>query len=393
MKPYINVIGGGLAGLTAANALADAGCSVVVLEQSAHLGGRAATQREGGFAMNLGPHALYCGGPAMQALRAWNIPFTGHPPAFGVAWLVYQGDKYPMISDAMSLMKSPLFGVGEKIQAANLLRLFTAGRAEGGSMRAWIDAHARSEKVRQFAAAMTRLGTYTADMEHLSAPMALRQIAMAIESGVDYIDGGWQTLIDGLADRARGLGVEIRCGSPVSSIAELGAEGIVLAVPPQSVEKLTGARFDIRPVRAACLDLALSAMPQGAATFGLGIDRPFYYSVHSAAAKLAPERCALIHLAKYGDGDRAELEQFADLLMPGWRDAVVSARFLPEMTVSYAIASPEGRPAVDAVPGVAICGDWLGGDGLLADASVASAMEAARVVQKATNAQIVSRHA
>jgi phytoene dehydrogenase-like protein len=381
MKPYI-VAGGGLAGFTAANALAEAGRSVVVREQSARLGGRAATQRDGGFAFNLGPHALYCGGPAMKALRGWDIPFTGHPPAFGVAWLIYKGEKYPMISDAMSLMKSPLFGIGEKIEAANLLRLFTAGRAPVGSMQAWIDGHARSEKVRQFAQAMTRLGTYAADLDQLSAPLALRQMAMAIAGGVHYIDGGWQTLIDGLAERARRLGVEIQCGSPVSSVSELDAAGIVLAVPPSSVEKLTGARFNVRPVRAACLDLALSELPKGASTFGLGIDMPFYYSVHSASAKLAPEGAALVHVAKYGDADRAELEQFADLMTPGWRDTLVSSRFLPEMTVSHAIAAPEGRPAVDAVPGAAICGDWVGAENLLADASVASALEAARVVQK-----------
>jgi phytoene dehydrogenase-like protein len=47
MESYV-VIGGGLAGLTAANALAGPGRQVTLLEQSSHLGGRARTQQENG---------------------------------------------------------------------------------------------------------------------------------------------------------------------------------------------------------------------------------------------------------------------------------------------------------------------------------------------------------
>src|SRR5579864_8862080 len=67
MQSYV-VIGGGLAGLTAANALAGANRSVILYEQSAQLGGRAATLQDRGFLPNCGPHALYCGGRARLAL-------------------------------------------------------------------------------------------------------------------------------------------------------------------------------------------------------------------------------------------------------------------------------------------------------------------------------------
>jgi phytoene dehydrogenase-like protein len=52
MQRYI-VLGGGLAGLTAANALAGDGHKVVLLEQSQHLGGRAITQPDRGYLLNL----------------------------------------------------------------------------------------------------------------------------------------------------------------------------------------------------------------------------------------------------------------------------------------------------------------------------------------------------
>ena len=45
--------------------------------------------------------------------------------------------------------------------------------------------------------------------------------------------------------------------------------------------------------------------------------------------------------------DRAQMERFADLLMPGWRDRVAGGtehagvRFLPEMTVTHGLAGVE----------------------------------------------------
>ena len=301
-----------------------------------------------------------------------------------------------LIADTASLLKSPLFGIGEKLEAGNLLRLLAAGRAPRQTMREWIDDHARSPKVRALAAAITRLTTFVADLDHLSAAAALPQIAMAIANNVDYLDRGWQTLIDGLAARARSLGVEIRTSAHVNSLAFLDADGIILATPPAMVEKLTGVSFaNLRPVRVACLDLGLSSLPEGAANFGLGIDRPLYFSVHSAAAQLAPEGTALIQMAKYLEADsdpaadRAELEQFADLLAPGWRDRVIMTRFLPGMIVSHAMATPEGRPDVEALnqDGVAIAGDWVGPDHMLADTVVSSALRAASVVQKGKSAR------
>jgi hypothetical protein len=37
-------------------------------------------------------------------------------------------------------------------------------------------------------------------------------------------------------------------------------------------------------------------MPDKNTLFALGVDRPLYFSVHSAIAKLAPESGALIHV-------------------------------------------------------------------------------------------------
>jgi hypothetical protein len=64
-------------------------------------------------------------------------------------------------------------------------------------------------------------------------------------------------------------------------------------------EVLSKAAKAAKPVRLVCLDVALSSLPDKDALFALGVDRPLYFSVHSAYAKLAPKGGALIHIAKY----------------------------------------------------------------------------------------------
>jgi len=74
------VVGGGIAGLTAANALIDSGAGVTLFEQSRHLGGRARTLGERGFLLNFGPHALYRGAVAEQTFANWKLGLKGGDP-------------------------------------------------------------------------------------------------------------------------------------------------------------------------------------------------------------------------------------------------------------------------------------------------------------------------
>jgi len=74
----IAVIGGGLAGLTAAITCAEGGASVRLFEANSSLGGRARSI-DGPYKANLGPHAIYSGGVMWDWLTARGLvpPLAG----------------------------------------------------------------------------------------------------------------------------------------------------------------------------------------------------------------------------------------------------------------------------------------------------------------------------
>ncbi len=126
------------------------------------------------------------------------------------------------------------------------------------------------------------------------------------------------------------------------------------------------------PVTLACLDVALSKLPKPKATFALGIDKPLYFSVHSQWAQLTPKGGALIHVARYGGGEAAELEDLLDDMQPGWREVTVHRRFLPSMIVtnSASTAGTPRPPTRTPIEGVYLAGDWVGDEGMLSDAAL-----------------------
>jgi hypothetical protein len=176
--------------------------------------------------------------------------------------------------------------------------------------------------------------------------------------------------------------------------ASLECRALVLATGPAAARSIVASEAIAAwanralPVRAACLDVALTTLPRPRTTFALGVDRPLYLSVHSRSARVAPDGTALVSTMKYlspteppdAAGDAAELEAWLDRLQPGWRDVLVERRWLPAMVASSALVTASGGgtagrpgPRVPDAPGVFVVGDWVGGEGMLLDASLASA--------------------
>jgi phytoene dehydrogenase-like protein len=415
----VAVVGGGLAGLTAATAAAQHGLRVALFERSEHIGGRAATHLRGGFHLNLGPHAWYTGGPGTRILRSLGVTIPGRTPQPRGAFALHGDRLHTLPIGFISLLTTDLLSLPGKLEAARLLSALPrmdTDEFRGLTIGTWLDEHITDPRTRDVVSMFIRVAAYAHAPTLLSADAALYGFQIAVRDNVQYLDGGWQSLVDALETRARDRGVHlIRAASVVEVLHDGAVSGVrlddgqvvvapnvVLAVAPAVATRLVPhvssavtARWAGVPAKAACLDLGLARLPKPVTTVAFGVDRPLYYSVHSATARLAPEGQAMVHVAKYLEPGEAhdpseterELEDFMDRLQPSWRSEVIVRRYLPSMTVSHALPTVatgglRGRVPVEVreLPGLFLAGDWVGGQGTLANASVASAAHAAHVV-------------
>jgi phytoene dehydrogenase-like protein len=421
-NPDVIVIGGGLAGLTTAALLARTGKSVTLFEQSSsEIGGRARTSVFDGFYFNQGPHALFLAAEGAAVLQELGIAYTGGiPPPTGLR--IRQEKKYRLLANSSSRSIPPESQSisGEAFdQFFDLVSKIDFTELENVSVQEWIDKNIHDADAIAMMKAIIRLTTYANDPDIQSAGSALHQIHLYKLGGVMYLDGGWQTLVDGLLTVATNAKARIVRGKKATKVqrrsnsgwlvtlsdrTQISAKIVVIAAGPREAhalfhddgerpEVLSKAVKEAKPVHLACLDVALSSLPQKDVLFALGIDSPLYYSVHSAAARLAPENGAMIHVAKYLGAsiqskpkeDGQELEELLDLLQPGWRNVVVKKRPLPNMVLSNALVTAannglSGRVDPKIEDNLYIVGDWVGPEGLLSTASFASAKRAAQLI-------------
>jgi phytoene dehydrogenase-like protein len=403
------VIGGGLAGLTAAATLARAGRPVTLLEAAEHLGGRARSRRRDGYTLNLGPHALYRSGGGLAALRQLGVRPRGRLPRLHRAGVLAGHRVRPALGyvrkqtgDRAALLRT-LSGLGEE----------AADELGGTSAAEWLTQTIEDPHARALAASVLRTATYTCDHSMLDAGAAAHQLRAAAH-GVLYLHEGWASLVGALTDVVRTAGGVIRTRAAVAAVehdhavrsvrltdgTSLAADGAVVAVndPHRAAslldgpgaEAIAGAVAATVPVHMAHLDLALRPLPAARYPNVFGLDEPVYLTVQSDVARVAPAGGAVIHIGRYlapGDerGDhRASLEQALDVAQPGWRDHVVDARYVPRSMVSGDHARPATRGCADRPPvgaagvvGLALAGDWIGPAGTLADASIISGQAAA----------------
>jgi hypothetical protein len=280
----------------------------------------------------------------------------------------------------------------------------------GRSTQQWIDALGLGADAAMVVAAFVRVATYVADLSRLPAVLAVAQMRTGLQ-GVEYLDGGWEQLTSGLLACATAAGAQIRPHAPAQQIS--GGPGgwevhtaagviraaavVVAAGRPDATRRLLPAGpgwDDTGPeVTAACLDLGLR---RPGPRFVLGIDEPLYLSPHSPPGDLAPPGCGLVHLMRYGATDpardRQQLWGMAEAAGITQAEVVVQ-RFLPRMVVVNRLPPPErglaGRPPVAApgAPGVFMAGDWVGPDGWLCDASLASGEQAGHLAAAAARQQ------
>jgi phytoene dehydrogenase-like protein len=424
----IAIIGGGLAGLTAAVYLARNGKNVTVIEKSSEFGGRSRTTLKDKFYFNQGAHALYLNGIAPKILDELNIKYRGKIVDSTKYYIIKKGKLYKLPMKLRQLLTTKLLnGLDSKMETLRFffkLNKMKFDDLHSIGFQEWLDLNFKNSDSRDFVKMLGRIATYTNNAEKLSAKLALNQIKIAVAGSVIYIDEGWQSLVDQLVDTGKRNGVNFVYGKSVTSLQHIYASDdepnsqliwkinlsdntalsyhdLIIATNPSHVYSLLKDDTLInpefldqlekinKPAKVATLDLALTNLPNPDVYGAFGLDKPLYLSLHSAFAKLSTDGSGvLFHAMKYLDSsikpnplqDKLELEGLLDMVQPGWRKMVIRQRFLPNMIASNTVINNnngimEHRPDIE-IPGVDnlyIIGDWVGPDGMLADTSFASA--------------------
>lgn len=420
------IVGGGLSGLTAAVQLGRLGVATVVCDTRPELGGRARTARRDDFHLNYGPHRLFARGAGVTALRQLDIPIDAASRGSNGGLAVCRGRVYTLPVGFCSLLTTDLLPARAKHELARLLvslnevQVHTLDRV---SIAQWLRIHANDLDVKQLVLCLVRQTTYCNDPARLCASAAIEQLRLSMSGDVLLLHRGWASLIAALHIAAIEGGSTIVGGRRVTAIEtnsgrasgvtlgsgeSVSADAVIIAAGPRTVRELLRPTIDYRvstsDVRVATLDLALRKLPRDRTVFAFGIDEPWSFSADSTIARVAPGDGAVVHVVKFlrtaaigSPADEEEMERVLDLLQPGWRRLVVYRRFIPTMAVAHAIVAADdggfpGRPSgrVQGLENVFLSGDWVGPVGQLADASIASAVEAARAAARYMSREVIA---
>ncbi|MGH1488736.1 MAG: FAD-dependent oxidoreductase [Acidimicrobiales bacterium] len=410
----LQIIGGGLAGLVAANLAIDAGLSVRLIESQRSLGGRAGSTEYQRFVLNQGPHALYVDGALNKTLRSLGIKPRGSAPVIKGATGSIGSVTGLLPGGPASLLRTNLLPARGKWQLAKLmagLQRIDPQPLGSTSVEQWIDSITDVPELKAMLTGLVSLSTYSFTPVIASADTAVEQLQMALGNGVLYLDGGWVDIVSELENRAERLGsfervtakvLEVTAGhdgghSCRTADTNYSAANVLLAAgSPALVDRLLGdssaSEMAGPPVQAAVLDLGLKTEPP--VGIHLGLDVGLYLSKHSSATSLTPAGHSLVSVARYlRPDDKLGPDETKSLLLAHARAAginpadIVMDRYLHRLTVAFGRPLAKngglaGRPPVTVAgrPGIYVAGDWVGGTGLLADASAASAAEAVTAI-------------
>jgi squalene-associated FAD-dependent desaturase len=279
---HVVVIGGGLAGITAAIALREAGNRVTLLESRPRLGGATCSFTRGGLVVDNGQHVFLGCCTAYRELIA-RLGMTGSvtlQDRFDVAVLGPHGQarlrrtRLPgPLHMGQALVTYPLLSPAERLRvtrAALAMRFLDPARPGLDSQRLgdWLAARGQSERSRRVLWDLFTVSALNVAGDDANLALAATVVRTALLGARDAADIGTPAIPLGdlhgqaAARRLDQLGATVRLGAKVTSVQPLAgggfqvrladrgvsdaalsadiaaADGVVLAVPPETAARL-----------------------------------------------------------------------------------------------------------------------------------------------------------
>lgn len=373
----ITVVGGGIAGLTAAISCAEAGAQVRLLEAHEALGGRARSMG-GSYKANFGPHVIYKDGPLWGWLAERDLlpPFAG-PPLSGIRFR-WQG----------AVRRTPPLGTIPAV-----LRLRGREAPVDQDFRGWVTSHS-DERTAAMLSSAAGVYTFHHDPGELSAAFVWNhsvRVLLSPPPTARYLIGGWNGLVSALEGRVRQLGVKVETGCAVDALPE---SPLILATELGQARELLGDEsLRWASGHTVCLDLGL-AHRRGDPFVVSDLDEAGWTERYTAPdPSLAPQGEELVQAqipvrpGESAEGAALRLERLLDASLPQWRERETWRRRQVMEARTGALDFPgqtwRDRPAVDRGDGVFLAGDMVAAPGLLSEVSWASAVEASGLALEA----------
>jgi len=366
----ITVIGGGVAGLTAAITCAEGGANVRLLEAHERVGGRARSD-DGPYKANLGPHAIYKGGVL------WD-------------WL---SERELMPSLARPRLTGYRFHYENAIHRTPPMSLIPPGLRLRGRMapidqdfRSWVTDHSDA-RTADLLSGLAGVYTFHHDPGELSAAFVwerTQRLLLSPNPPARFVVGGWNILVDRLERHARSLGVKIVAGERVETLPNTP---VIIALELRDARRLLKDDSLQWPSgHTVCLDLGVREH-RGDPWIVSDLQSAGWIERYSAQDdSLAPAGEQLVQaqmpVRPHEDPDDAgvRLERLLDLSFEGWRGRVTWRRRQVMEGRSGALDLPgttwRDRPAIDRGKGLLLCGDQVAAPGCLAEVSFESGIKA-----------------
>ena len=226
-RPRVGVVGAGVGGLAAAISLASAGAAVTVFDPAAGAGGLAGGFEVGGGSVEKFYHHIF---RSDRTAQRW---ITDLGLGERLEWLpadmgFYSGGRLYKFGTPLSLLGFAPLSFADRVRLGLRVRGLstTADPAAFENVTAvdWLRARTSTRELETFWLPLLK-AKFGADLGMVSMAWLWARFRARVGGAVGrkerlgYLRGGFQQLGDRLADRAHELGVEIRLGTRVNSVA------------------------------------------------------------------------------------------------------------------------------------------------------------------------------